>query len=383
MRLRARAVLLLLAGLLLSGCWSHSEPEQLAPIDVAAYDVLPSGEVRWTVEMPRAVETGAAAIRQGGAGGRPAVLAQGTGATPSEAEQQLARLVGRQLFWSHTDFFLIGEQAAQQGIGPLLDFLSRRYRVRRNSLLFVARGPAADLLTRVDPGLEETAADLLRNLTRAVRPLGIRAVDANSFLRRRDEPGVDPVTPALAARPAERGVVPAPAGLAAFRGDRLAAILPEDAAMGVYWLRGEVGTVDMSLPCPGPAPEGRRMAVRVFRAGSRVSVAPGALSATVRFRVTAAGELLEWDCGRAITMDVVAAIEQAVADHIRQQALRALDLARAHGVDPVGLGLHLYRRDPGLWAALGGDGSRPLPGLTPEVTVQFVLRGTGLLIAPP
>lgn len=380
MRWRVLAPLALLAALL-AGCWSRREPEQLARIDVAALDRLADGRVRWTVELPLPAATGAAEVRQSGGGEPPAQRLRAEGSTPAEAETQLARSIGRELFWGHADFFLVGEEQAVHGLAPLLDFIARRYQVRRNSLLFVTRGPAGELLERADTGVSRTTAEFLRNLTRAMRAEAVRAVDANTFLRLRQEPGVDPILPILAPVPAGRGVRPAGDGLAVFMGDRLVASFPEPAGRGVHWMRGDAGVVDLTVPCPQSAAPDRSLTVRVFRVTSSLRVDPDGPVAAVRIR--AAGNLIEWDCGLALDPEAVASAERAVAGRIRDEVREALARIRAHRVDPVGFGAWLHRHDPMTWRDLEAGWRDALARLAVDVAVEVTLRSPGLTTGPP
>lgn len=378
---RWRLVALVAIVVLLPGCWSRREPEQLARVDVAALDRLPSGRVRWTVEIPLPGTTGALEVRQGGGGRPPRLYFQAEGATPAEAETELARSLGRELFWGHADYFLVGEEAAAAGILPLLDFVARRYQVRRNSLLFVTRGAAGDLLLRSDPAINLTTADFLRNLSRAMRVEAVRTVDANTFLRRLEEPGVDPWLPVLAPESTPKGVRPRADGLAAFVGDRLAAWFPGAAGRGVLWLRGDAGVVDATVPCPAPAAPGRRFTARIHRSAASLSVAPDGGAASARVR--AAGTLVEWGCGVPLDPAAVSAAEGVLADRIRAEAEAALERVRARQVDPVGFGAWLHRRHPAAWRQLEPHWRQRLAVLAVDVQVDVTLRTTGLTLGPP
>lgn len=368
----------------LPGCWSRREPEQLAIVTVAAFDRLPSGEVRWTVEIPLPQRPAAGGGQEGGGGGGPArLVVEAAGPTPLAAERALRRIVERELFWGHADFLLVGEQAARAGLAPLLDFAARRYGMRRNSLVYVTAGPAGDLLRDVTPGLERTMARRLRAMSRSSRPEAVPVVDVNTFLRWWADPGTDPFLPLLRARVEAGRRSAVLGGIALFREDRLVALGGDDAAAGVWWLRGSAPVHLLVVPCPAPARRDEAAGLRVSRASvrRRVGLEPaGRVSVAVWIRIDA--ELAEWRCPAPLD-PAAEGLRRAAALRVRQQVQAAVEAMRRHGTDPAGIGTLIYRQRPDLWDRLVADWRRWLAALDVRAAVEVVLRDTGLTLGGP
>ena len=60
-----------------------------------------------------------------------------------------------------------------------------------------------------------------------------------------------------------------------------------------------------------------------------------------------------------------------------------LQLARREGIDPVGFGLELHRRDPAAWWGVAPQWRRRLASLPVAVQVDIHLRRTGLTMGAP
>lgn len=351
--------LLLATALLFAGCPAPREVDRLAFVTVAAFDRTPAGEVRWTVEIPRPSAMATAAAGAGGdggrgpAGGRPVVIHEGTGPSLSEAERQLAQRVTRELFWAHANYLLVGEAAARAGLAPLFEFATRRFQVRRTALLFVTPDDAGSALRRLKPALDRTVGSALRSTVRAARPRAFKEVDVNTAVRRLAAPGIDPYLPVVAPSGDASGeTVPVLAGTALFKADRLVAFLAGRPEQGLYWMRGEIRSLLLTVPCPGPAsfPGTAAIRVRSSSASVRVRALPEGLRAAVR--ISAEGEVEEWGCRTPTSSATLRAVERRAAGRVRADAEAALAVMRAAGVDPVGFGAALHRSDPERWATL-------------------------------
>ncbi|TAH69489.1 MAG: Ger(x)C family spore germination protein [Anaerolineaceae bacterium] len=131
---------------------------------------------------------------------------EGRGRTPFEAFQDLKLKNKKSVSIANTGYFLIGERAAQNGIGICVDFLSRDETVKMESLVFVTRDVEAayfisqsiekgqtvhedleaveqkqqELVTRNDNTLVNILNDLENNITSGIVPYLI--AEENSFL---------------------------------------------------------------------------------------------------------------------------------------------------------------------------------------------------------
>ena len=149
---------ILLAGTVLTGCGSgetllaeRREIENLQLVETLGYDRTEKGRVRLSASSgPESEEL--ENVR---------VIAEGR--SIPDALRALRRHAARgSLFFSHVQCIAVGERAAREGIGELLDWAERDGGVRLDLPLFVVRGgDASELITGSDDEQYEISAELL------------------------------------------------------------------------------------------------------------------------------------------------------------------------------------------------------------------------------
>lgn len=438
MRARLRAgFVLVLSALALTGCWGYSEVNDLAFVTVAALDRAPSGGYRWTVAVPvpelvLPASLGGAGAGAAGAATRTNLFRSAVGPGPQAAAQALDDRIPREVRWSFADHILVGEAAARSGLRPLLEMISRGYRVERRASLYVVRGEAGAMLLQLRPSLDRAVTRSFDAVTRKNRPGTIRGVDGNTVLRWLDTPGTDPFLPVVTTTGEGSSVSPAAAGIALFRGDRLVGFLPPPLHHGLLMARGEAHPFTLVVPCPGEtatAPGGggsgdrtggTGVSLQVDQDEARVRVIgptaaangaggagasgaggvagsaaagsgangiealSGATMPGVRLEVDLAGVVLEWQCrDPQVDRRRIQAVAQAAVRQTRGWIEAALARAAALGVDPVGLGAALHRQDPATWRTIRTQWRAWVRDLRPELTVTFHVRGQQLTVSAP
>lgn len=121
----------------------RKEIEDLYFIEAVAVDRSPSKPdyVRLTIVYQR-VEM------QGGGGTqseqKKTIFMSSEGRTVYEAAILFNSFVDKKVFWGHTKYILIGEEAAKDGITKYLDFFIRSFQIRLHTKLVVVRGGTAE-----------------------------------------------------------------------------------------------------------------------------------------------------------------------------------------------------------------------------------------------
>ncbi|GJM82919.1 hypothetical protein HMSSN139_54150 [Paenibacillus sp. HMSSN-139] len=138
---RKTAVIMLfcIVAALLAGCWNRRELNELG-IAVAAGVDKEGDRYRLTVQV---VDPGQVTAQKGASGGAPATLYTSEGDTILEAARRITQISPRKIYLSHLRVYLIGESLAKQGIGQVLDLLTRDHEIRTDFYLVVTRGTSA------------------------------------------------------------------------------------------------------------------------------------------------------------------------------------------------------------------------------------------------
>jgi spore germination protein KC len=352
----ARALLAALLTFSLTACWDRREINDIAFVSATAVDQA-GDNVRVTVQFPLPGQMGGTGSTGGGggtSGKKPWHTETSVGRTGREANALQQNSLSRFLNFSHRRVLVIGEEKARHGIADTMDILGRIPQNRMTAYLLISEGPAEKMF-HVDASLEKIPAETLRELAALsyAKPITIQdTVDALLTA------GVDPYMPLIEAREGKEAHQSAKQarlkGLAVFKADKLADFFTGEHARGLLFALGQTKQPIVTVK----APEGEGyISLRVTR--SKVKIATKMHGSIPVFRLTLSGEMIASENRSAFRFSdngsAVGRLEEAVNREVERLMREALRKTQELGVDPVGLGLHLYRHDPSAWRRVEGQ----------------------------
>lgn len=373
-------IVAVLLGVLVSGCWSRKEVNEMAIIAGAGVDRTEAGKWLLTLAIAKPEEIAGEAKKQGT---NPAWVTGAEGDTLMEAARTIALQSPRVLFFSHSRVIVIGEEAARTGIGEITDFFSRDRELRLTSFVFVTRGEARGILTR-STRLEELLPTAIADLARSKAGFTIKLKD---FLALRAGETTDPAAPLLEPEekvaPGETGEAQGVklAGTIFFKDDRSVARLDERATRGLLWLRQELRKGVVVVLCPDDG--SKLLTMNITRASRKFKprIEDGKVSITVE--IDAEGDLIEQQCLKDLTKpETIKSIEKRTAQDIRERIFDALQVAKEARVDPYELGEAVRRAFPREFKEIKDRWKDMLPDVEITVDVRFKLRRTGMITQP-
>ncbi|QIA26144.1 Ger(x)C family spore germination protein [Thermaerobacter sp. PB12/4term] len=379
---RRTAALLVLAALVLTGCWDRVEINDRAIVLGMAVDRDEGGRFRVTLSVadparfPRPGQQGSSQVGQ-----KPVIYIQGSGRTLADALSLIQEVEPRRLYYSHLKALLIGEEAASRGIGPVLDFLMRDAQPRLELMVAVTPGEAGPKFLQATPPLESLPADALRELIRL--RLGIM-VPLHRLVRALYEPGQEPVLPRVELAPATNDGMPVKGwlidGVGVFKGDRLVGWLDNATTRGLMWLRGEIqrGTITVSLP-------GGSVSLRLLHARTQLQPVVDGDRVVMLVQVATEDDLVDNPAGLEVSSPAaIRRIEELAAREIVRRAEEArIALQDRLRTDAAGFGAILRRRNPAAWARLGPRWEEVFPRVEVRYRVQVNVRRPGLTTGAP
>ena len=369
-----RAAALLLTLLLLGGCRSGSEINQLAFVMGIAVDGAGGPEdYRVTVQAARPYLL----MSSGGADGGPdsagdsyvnfSEAGRGIG-LPLDA---LARAMSRRLYTGHNQVLILGRVAAEQGIAPILDHFIRVADGRLTVSLFVADRAAAVLEAETELG-HIPAAHLVGLLSARRGGADVRPATLMTFLSAMLSPTTAPTAPLVTL---EGGRI-ALEGTAVFKGDRLVGTLDADQTRALSLVTGaaqrDVVAVDIA---------GGSVALNISPIESRVR--PVLENGALGIEVTITGQCIVADAGGVEGLLSPAPRRQlAEAAEAQLLALLAgtLAVSRELEADIFGFGEALYRRFPKESAPLLEDWATAYTELPVQFSAELEISSTGALL---
>lgn len=377
----------LLAGLTVvtSGCWDYlSIPERALVLGIG----VDKGETeRYLLTLQVALP--AAMKSPGGTGGPQGpdhyeVSAEGE--TFVKAVDRLQAVVAREIFLGQARVIIFGEDLARDGLEPLMMELTRIPEVDKTINFVVARESRARDILKAPTPLARIPALALNNIFESVdkhpETVRVRLID---FFIRATEPGQDEGLPTTA--------IPIPLpdsgsatvdvggtsgglmteGCALFKGYKMVGWLNRSETSALRFLLGRAKRVELDLGEPGNGEydELRRISARrklkVLTDGGRVRFQI-ALDCTGEVAASRAEGL---QISRADIERIRAEAEQDITNRVEAVLAKLKEL----GTDPLGLGAHVFYRDPSLWAQLNWDEVYPTVQVEIKVNVRIVRKG--------
>ena len=126
-----------------TGCWGKTELSDLGLVTATGIDLEPDGNFRMTVISITPASFGA----KGEPEKSNSWIGTATGKTLADARSNLNETATKNLAWYHNRFIIIGENLAREGLGDVIDFLSRGRQFRYENKILITPTSAYDMLT--------------------------------------------------------------------------------------------------------------------------------------------------------------------------------------------------------------------------------------------
>lgn len=237
----------------LSGCsggsiyTNYREVEQLLVIQTMGFDSSPVG-------ITLSVSTGNSG--GGTSSGSTTARMSATAETISLAQDKMRDYsASEELFFAHTSYIAIGEDAAKQSLSPYLDYISRSVSLREGTPIFIIVGDEAKTLVLGAGGEGYDATNVLKSLERNIKHRGdlqiFSAADITADLDRRGACLVTAIECVNAKDviegAADDELTAIPAGYAVIKDGKMLGTLGLDAARGVSILQNKLKSCYIEL----------------------------------------------------------------------------------------------------------------------------------------
>lgn len=357
----ALLTLLLCASLvILPGCWSKKELNELAVVMALGVDLQEEGYVV-SAQVMNPSEVGSQQLST--SGNSPAVTYSAVGKTIPDALQRMLNVTPRMLYLSHMRVLVFGEKMARHGVSDVLDFISRNHELRTDFYLLVAKGmDAAEILQVVTPFEHIPSSSLYSSILISNKEwAAMGKITLQQFITELDQSRSNPIMSGVElhgdpktgnkldnVKKIKPGTMLENAGLAVFAKDRLVGWVGESGSKATNYVLNEVERTSGYIPCPG----GGIIGVEITSARSKLEVH---LDKDERplfiVRLKAEANLDAAQC--SVDLSKVESIDQINKD--LEDKLTSLleegihEVQRKYSADIFGFGEALHRQYPKVW----------------------------------
>lgn len=378
-------ILLTLLTLILSGCWSKRELNELAIAVALGVDKVDDVyEISVQVVDPSEISS-----KQPTSGRAPVITYHAQGKTVFEAIRRVTTLSPRKLYFSHLQIFVIGEELAYEGIRPIIDFLARDHEIRNDFNVIVANKTTAKAVLNVLTSIEKIPANKMANsIENSEKYWGsTRSVKIDEIITALKNNENSPILSVIEVigdkkigidmanvEKIEIPVILKFTGLGVFQQDRLIGILSEDESKGFNLLNDNINNTIEVISCPN---EGE-LSTEFIKSITKIKGIIQNGTPKISVNIDIDQNVSEVDCTINLAEnETIQRINEETSKFIKGEIEKVLyTMQEKYQVDNLGFNEVLHRENPKEWNKIKDEWQTIFPKL--EVTVEVKVRTRGL-----
>lgn len=364
-----------------TGCWNRRELSTLAIVQALGIDRAENGRISIAAQILRP-----SGIKKTSAAEEGAVwVVTSTGDTVFDAIRNASLKTTRKLFFPHNKVIIIGEEAARNGVIPLLGFLVRDPEIRRISYIFIAKGNAEPILSGVNEQENILGVAIEGLIEGAVASSKLPKRNLKDLLGTLDSPTSGSVVPGITIvdRKSNGKSIKAVTldHTAIFKKDRLLGWFDGRETRGLLWVLNEVKSGIIVVNSPND--ENKNVSLEIIRATSKIKPEITDDKLTLTVEVNEAGNLAEQLSAADLSQsDTFHELEIRQASAIEEEIRAALAKAQDWGVDIFKFGEDFHRKYPQEWPGLEENWDKEFKQLEVNVEVIAKLSQMGITTTP-
>lgn len=376
----------LVAALLLSGCWSRHELNDLSI--VVGLGIDKAGEsYKVTIQV---VNPSQVVIKKAGGGVSPVIAYSETGATLPEALSRMTIKAPRRLYFAHMRIMIIGEDVAKEGIGKPLDFIARNRDMRTDFYLIVAKHASAEKVLMMNSAIDPIPANnlytKLENSDKMWAATGKITLDKllEDLYRQGKSPsmtGIEVIGDVVQGRRltnaqyVEPRVLLTYSGMAAFKRDRLVGWLDENDTKALNYVQNDVKETTGYIGCP----QGRgQVTMQIIRSHAKMTVKLRNERPEFHVYIHTEQDISDNECDiDVLDPKFLEQVKQSADNRLAQLINKTVQKAQKQlGADIFGFGDAYHRAYPARWKQVE-DWNKEFTQVSVYVHPNVVIRRIG------
>jgi spore germination protein KC len=371
--------------LVLSGCWSRRELNDIALVIGLGVDKIGDEYVLSTqVVDPSEISA------KGGSGRAPVVTYKMKSHTLIGAVRKLTATTPRKLYLAHLRMFVVGESVAKEGIAPVLDFFSRDHELRSEFYVILTKeNKAQEVLSMVTP-LEKVPSSymytMLKHSEKYWAPFSTLKIDQlDNELSSTNKGSV--ITAVEIKGSMEEGKLKKNVeniaienylqytSVGVFQEDKLVGFLSVPEAAGYKYLTNKVTSTVIEMPCN----KKQKDVTELVHTETIVKAKVSNHKPSIQVKVNAEANVAELQCqADLLNLDVIRTLEKKTERAIKFDIDKALQkMQKQYHVDIFDFGEKIHQSNPKEWKKIEKNWPEIFSTLPVKVDVKVEIRNFG------
>ncbi|WP_368042008.1 Ger(x)C family spore germination protein [Lysinibacillus sphaericus] len=384
-----KLIFLIFISIILTGCWSKRELNELAIVTAAGIDKTDEGyEVSVQIINPSEIAP------ENTSGKSPVITYHATGESVFEAIRKLDTLTPRKAYFAHLNILVIGDSLASNGINQSIDLFARDPETRDDfSVIVSSSSPAKEVISVLTPLEKIPAKKILNSLRASEKALGTTlSVDIDQILQNFGRAGSSYILPTIEII-GEKDVdvenenvekISTPtilkySGLAIFKQDKLIGILSEKQSKTFNYIDNNVKSTLEIISCPDKI---GRLTTEITSSIAKVTgeFKNGKPKINIRLDLTQnVGQVIKCNIDLSDNK-TIEYINTNTEESVKMQIEETLEtIQQYYHTDIFGFGDVLHREDPKEWGVIKENWSNMFTELPVTVEVHVITQSVGAI----
>lgn len=380
--------LLMILTLLLSGCWSKRELNELSIVVGLGIDKI-DNEFDISVQV---VNPGEISSKQPASGRSPVITYHSTGTTVFEAIRKMTTLTARKLYFSHLQIVVLGDELAREGIGKPLDLISRDHEFRNDFDVIVAHDATAEEVLNVLTPIEKVPANkLLNSLRTSEKSWGTtQSIKIDELINTINHKETSVVMSAIEihgdksvgmdqsnVKRSKASAILKYAGLAVFKEDKYIGLLTEDESRSLGFLKDKIKSTIEIIACP----KGGTLSTEVTHSKTKIKGKFENRTPKINVSIDVNQNVGEVECDIDLTKEKsIHYVNKKTEELIKKQIEKTIStVQQSYRVDIFGFGEALHRTNPKEWKKIKKDWPTIFQELPVKIDVNVNTQGLGTM----
>lgn len=373
--------------LVLSGCWSKKELNDLSIATGIGIDVVEEGFFI-TAQIINPAEVAAKELTTR----VPITTYSATGTSIFEAIRNLIEQTPRRVYLSHTRVVVFSEKLAEKGISDVLDFLMRDHELRTDFYIVIAKGETAEQMLKVLTPLEKIPSSKIYSSIETneqylsqTRTVKIQQL-VSDLLLKGQEPYLTGITvlgdPRQGNSLTNVEKIDSPSQIkvehiAVLKNDKLIGWLNRKESKGFNYLTGHVKSAIEVVECE----DDKKISFEIFKNNTKLNGSIKGENVSFNVDIKVQANIAEDQCSLKLSEPIVIKkLEKQLEKKILETSHSAIEkLQEDYQSDIVGFGEYLHRTDNKNWRSIESEWKETFPSIDIQINVKAKIKRTGTI----
>ena len=361
---------------------TKQEIEKLAVVLAMGFDLTPDYKYMLTAEILNPQKQSSNSKASAEQPSKDVLVFSSTGDTPSDAINNLSTDFGKNLYFGHSQFVVIGKDLAESGLSLLIDSSLRGHETRLGNQLILTKNKASSIITAgtID---EKIPSNSILNLLKlqsikGYSPLVSRLDFANALSSKTAAPIMSVIG---MNKTSNIGATFNMSGTAVFKKDKLVGFMNISETRGMQWIKGKVKAGNITVT----SRDNGIITFALLKANSIVKPIVKGDSVTMQITIKEEANIIEMTDKLDMVQNykIVEGLNKLQKEAIEKEVKLALNVAqKEYNADIFDFGGAIHRTYPETWKKLEKNWQDIFPTIKVEIKVNSIIKRPGLIFKP-